>query len=263
MMRTVLVLTTLMLGCRERVQLDGGTRGEASAALARVLAAAVTEDGWVDYDQVAAHRDDLETYLSWVAEPRPVPRRSNHQRSRWLNIHNALTLWSVLEEGRPDDMSSRTSIFLREDGSWTQGRAFQVDGRWTSIWEIRHERLGGRGMSPLDHAGLYRARRSGPPLRGAPFTPGGVDAELRQHMRTWMEDGDRGAVVEEDHVVLDATFEEYANDFDFWTAGLSPCAFLERRVVDEMKTGLKRLESAGCPVVFRAHDTRVDDASRR
>lgn len=226
------------------------------------LERAVTDDGLVDYDVLLQRRESLDAYVAHLALPRSSAP-SNARHAFWINAYNALTLYAVLENGLPATDASVMSVrnFAPVDGvGFFIEQAFIVDGYPISLWEIEHERLRMRTMDIRDHAALNCGSASCPPLRASMYEQNGLNRQLDEQMRRWINDPDRGVRVEDDEVVFSAIFEMYATDFHNFTAGDDLCTTARRYAQEPLKSALKALSDAGCPHRFVEFDWSLNRA---
>lgn len=258
MTRWALVLL-LAAGCRERLtaSVDAPGAREAARAWEAALTEVVRADGTVDYRALAERREALDGYVAWLGEPR-TPARSAPRHAFYLNAFNALVLFQVLERGVP------TSV--RDVPGWLPGDAsgffyeteFLVDGRGTSLHELRDELLRFKVLDFRDHAALVDGTASSPPLRPTLYTPEGLDKQLKAQMTRWVDGG--AVTVDGAEAVFHPRFETYAYDFSFQTAGDDLCTIAARFATGDRREGLRRLAAHGCPHRFASVDWRLNDA---
>lgn len=231
-----------------------------SRAYDRLLGRVVTEDGLVDYDRLEAERAALDDFVAWIARPRRVPR-SNMQHAFWLNAYNALVLYAVLEDERPDSVLDVDGWMPSPGSGFFCERAFLVQGRPVSLWEIEHERLRGRVMDYRDHAAMNCASRSCPPLRDEMYDLRSLGTQLKDQMTRWVDDDARGVRIEDGQAVFSPIFDWFAWDFGFLTAGDDLCTTAARFATGPKARRLEALAEEGCPHTFFAYDWTLNDAS--
>jgi hypothetical protein len=241
----------------------GEAPADAPARWGARLAEIVRADGLVDYDALEADRAALDDYVRWIATPRPGLSGYEVRHAFWLNAYNALVLYAVLEDGRPASVLDVPGWLPRPGSGFFLERAFVVDGRPTSLWEIEHERLRGRIMDLRDHAALNCASRSCPPLRPELYEGARLGRQLDAQMRAWLGDAERGVRVEDGALVFNPIVDWYAWDFHHFTSGKSVCATASRFVEGELRQALVRAEAEGCPYTTFDYDWSLNDASGR
>jgi hypothetical protein len=168
-------------------------------------------------------------------------------------------MWSVLDLGRPAS--------VLEVGGFTPGarfffwRSFRVGYDRVSLWEIEHERIRHRTMDYRVHAAMNCASASCPPLRAGLYTSPGVERQLNDQMRRWVEDPERGVRVESGALVLNPIFDWFARDFSQWTGGDDLCAVTARHATGDLRAAILAVGRAGCPHRFASYDWSLNDAS--
>ncbi len=261
-MRTGLSLGLMLcFGCRPVLEPvvpepSGDPSDEWEALLGRVVV-----DGMVDYDALEADRGPLDDYVAWLASPKRRAHRSNPLHAFWLNAYNALVLYSVLEDGRPESVLDVNGWIPRPGSGFFYERAFRVQDYSVSLWEIEHERLRGRVMDFRDHGALNCASRSCPPLRPELYTTKNLEQQLKDQMGVWVDDPVRGVRVEGGVAHFSAIFEWFAHDFDFLTAGDDLCTTAARFASGPRARKLRALAHRGCPHTFDPYDWSLNDAS--
>lgn len=154
-------------------------------ALATVLRENV-RDGQVDYIHLANHRKPLDDYLSMIARTGPTrdPDAFLTRQARlcfYINAYNTGVLAAVLHADVPDSMHD----FRR--GSLDQRHRLRVDGRYTTLAEIRHQ-AGALAEGDMRVAfALCDAAMGSPILHDQPFRPLGLEETLRRLARKAMD----------------------------------------------------------------------------
>lgn len=183
---TVATLICLGIGCtaptadlsRQEQGFDINSIEYDDRALATVLRENV-RDGLVDYKHLASHRKPLDDYLSMIARTGPTrdPNSFLTRQARLcynINAYNAGVLAAVLHAGVPDSMHD----FRR--GPLDQRHRLRVDGRYTTLAEIRHQATTlAEGDMRVAFA-LCDAAMGSPVLHDQPFRPLGLEEALRR-----------------------------------------------------------------------------------
>lgn len=266
----------LVPGCRSSLQsptvdVPPTVREDYDALLHRV----VTADGLVDYDLLDERRHELDAYVAWIALPRAWQARRPNWHGRYLNVYNALTLFQVLERGRPDSVLDPRGLLPAAGAKFFYETAFLVNGEWLSLSEIEHERVRQMELDLRDHAALNCASMSCPPLRNELYGQRGVvlRRQLADQMKRWMNDRKRGVRIEYDGpdgeaggngvAVFNPIFDWFANDFEFFSAGQDICQIAAHYATDDLRLDLGQLSEKGCPHRFFEYDWSLNDAGRR
>lgn len=145
------------------------------ATFTRLLEAAVSSDGLVDYAVVEEQKDLLDLYLGEVARISPIGQPHlfptfDDQLAYWIDAHNAAALKGVLVLGRPKDLSKL--------GSDLDRMTFTFGGRSMTLLgvagQIRREY-----PDPRPFLVLARGRRGGPPLERKGFEAKDLEERLQ------------------------------------------------------------------------------------
>ena len=246
----------LAAGCRPVLRSPADAPDEdPTAQWGELLGRVVTDDGYVDYDRLEAERGALDTYVAWIGRYRALPEPRWERLAFWLNAYNALTLFAVLEDGRPASVMDVDGWLPVAGAGFFFERAFSVPRGWVSLYELEHHKLRGRYLDYRIHAAINCASTSCPPLRAELYTVPGLDRQLERQMGVWVEDSDRGLYIEEDGtVVFSALFDWYDFDFVEWTGGRDPCRVAADHARGKRKEALTAASEAGCPHRYMDYD---------
>jgi hypothetical protein len=260
--RSTVLLGLGLLACRPVLAPTvPAPRAEPAEAWDAVLREVVTADGLVDYDLLEARREALDQYVAWIARPRPPAPRDNPQHAFWLNAYNALVLFAVLEDDCPASVKDVAGWLPMGGSGFFFERAFLVEGRPTSLFEIEHEHLRGTVMDVRDHAALNCASRGCPPLRNETYRSRQLDQQLREQMGRWVDDDARGVRIEAGQAVFSPIFDWYAHDFALFTGEGDLCTTAARFASPPKAERLRELAAEGCPHRFSDYDWSLNDAS--
>ncbi|MFI5180889.1 MAG: DUF547 domain-containing protein [Thermoanaerobaculia bacterium] len=149
------------------------------ATFSRVLEAAVSPDGLVDYAAVEGQRDLLDLYLGEVARISPIGQphlfpTMEDQLAYWINAHNAAALKGVLVLGRPMDLSKAGSDLGR--------MTFTFGGRKMTLAGVA-ALIRRQFPDPRPFVVLVRGRRSDPPLDQKAFEAKDLEERLEAAAR--------------------------------------------------------------------------------
>ncbi|MCB9680060.1 MAG: DUF547 domain-containing protein [Alphaproteobacteria bacterium] len=233
-----------------------------SDAWEQVLAEVVTEDGRVDYDLLTDERAALDAYVAWIGKPARDGGRGGLNHAMALNAYNALVMFAVLQDGRPDSVLDVPGLVPRPGFRFFYEQAFLVQGHPTSLWEIEHEMLRNKVMDERDHGALNCASASCPPLRPELYRSAGLDRQLKDQMQAWIAD-DRGVRFEGDQVLFSPIFDWFAWDWSLLTAGEDLCTALAKYARGDRRQRLTALARQGCPHGWFDYDWSLNDASGR
>lgn len=192
---------------------DGAALGIAEAAWGRVLKRHVAADGRVDFDAIAAQRADLDKFVGfvWQASPESHPVLwPDRERALgfWIDAYNALSIYSVIDNGIPRDLGSvikRYRFFV--------GQQLTVGGREMSLRALEDEIIRPFG-EPRIHFALNCMARSCPGLPRTPFAGGGLEAKLQRETRRFLSEARNLALDSTSGTAtVSAIFEFYPEDF--------------------------------------------------
>lgn len=186
----------------------------AEAAWGRVLKRHVSEDGRVDFDAIATQPADLDRFVGfiWQTSPESHPTlwpTREHALGYWIDAYNALSIYSVIHSGIPDDLGSiikRLRFFVRQ--------VVTVGGRDMSLRALENDIIRPLG-EPRIHFALNCMARSCPRLPRTPFAGGDIEAKLERETRHFLSEPRNLAVdPATDSATLSAIFEFFPEDFE-------------------------------------------------
>jgi len=258
------LLLLLPLACRQSMVSTAVSDDEAVADWTLLYSWVVTDDGLVDYDALEADRDVLDRYVSMLADNDSWRGRATKDwHARWLNAYNALTMFQVLERGRPDSVLTPRRLLPMSGAAFFIETQFKLGPDWLSLSEIEHQRVRQKELDIRDHAALNCASMSCPPLSRALYRSGSLRAQLDNQMTRWVMDPKRGVRIEEGQAVFNPIFDWYGRDFHFWTVEMDLCAIAAQYANGKKKAALNTLSASGCPHRFFEYDWTLNDASAR
>jgi Protein of unknown function, DUF547 len=146
--------------------------GDPQAAWARVLARHVDPVGRIDFTGLAADRNDLGSFIAYIAHTPPNAFAERQAKLAYLiNSYNALSMASVLDRGIPErlDLLDRIQFFVL--------RRTVVGGQPISLRAYENDVIRPLGDERV-HFALNCMLASCPRLPQHPFTANGLDHEL-------------------------------------------------------------------------------------
>ncbi|MEQ1567701.1 MAG: DUF547 domain-containing protein [Myxococcota bacterium] len=250
-------------GCRESMSSTAPADKGAVPAWGKLLAQVVDERGFVDYDALEADRGPLDRYVAWMGNERAWPGKTTKDwHAQYLNTYNALVMYQVLERGRPASVLDVQGIVPKGGYKFFHGTQFPVGGEWLTLAEIENERVRWKEMDYRDHAAMNCASKSCPPLRAELYGGGKMEAQLDEQFHQWINDDERGVRIVDGQAQFSPIFDWFARDFEFFTAGISPCTLAASVTDDPAKQqALYDLASQGCPHGTFDYDWSLNDAS--
>lgn len=201
-------------GVAARYQPQGTLTRFDNADWEKVLAAAVTDDGFVRYEHLtenrAGARDALYRYVGQVGavspdnRPELFPTRAD-KLAYYLNAYNALALYAVLNRGLPAN-----TLLSGLPGSIYLVDTFPVGGKGTTLHNLEGKIR--QYEDPRIHFALNCMSNSCPPLRKQAYAGDALDDQLTDQGHRYLSDG-RGAVPDGERVKLGGIFGMYGGDF--------------------------------------------------
>lgn len=229
-----------------------------------LLGQIVDARGLVDYDALAADRGALDDYVAYLGDPeRWAGPLSKDWHAQYLNAYNALVLYQVLERDRPASVLDPKGIVPIPGWRFFHGTQFPMGVDTLTLSEIENERIRGKELDYRDHGAMNCASMSCPPLRAELYRAPGLQKQLDDQMRAWIDDETRGVRIVDGEVVFNPIFDWYERDFVFWSAGADICTIAASHTEDEAKReALYALAEKGCPRKYSAYDWSLNDSSK-
>ena len=175
------------------------------AAFDAILRARVSFSG-VDYAGLKADAGGLDGYLQALAGAEGPGATDAERMAFWINAYNALTLDLII------DNYPLASIRDLDGGDPWSVRTWTVAGQTVTLNQIEHEILRPMG-DPRIHAAINCASKGCPPLGGSAFTAEGLDVQLEQASRRWVDVNALTADTGAGTVALSAIFDWFGDDF--------------------------------------------------
>ena len=230
-------------------------------AWSALLAAVVTPDGKVDYEALAARRDDLERVVGLLAAASPDTHAErfpgeDHALAYWINAYNAFVLHAVIEE------YPIRSVWKVRDGQFFERRRHDAGGVRLSLNDIEHRILRARFVEPRVHFALNCASNGCPPMRPRAWEPDGIRDTLGAATRQFLASEWNCRVDAADkRIYVSRLFRMYAEDF----AGDVDSTEAYRRGVLAFvaeHTGMAAADLDDYEVVYNVYDWGLNDAHR-
>ena len=175
---------------------------------AQVLRDRVDDGGRVDFDGIARDPGPLDAYVAHIAETPPDSIADRNARLAYLvNSYNALSMWSVVQQGIPERLT-----LLGRAGFFKLTRA-TVGGRAISLYDYENDVIRPFGEERV-HFALNCMVVSCPRLPRVPFTAAGLDRELDRAERLFFSEP-RNLVVDDARRAMrvSAILDFYTADF--------------------------------------------------
>ncbi len=193
-----------------------------SDSFAAVLSRFVDDRGFVDYEQLAKDRSELDNYTRSIAYLDPASYEEWDQEQQlafWCNAYNAWTL-QVIVENFPISRSLYGTLQGAPANSirqipWVWDKLpVQVMGESMTLGHIEHGILRQDFVEPRIHMAINCASVGCPPLRNEPFDSGRWEAQLVDQTRRFLDDPSKFRIDREAGVVfLSPIFLWFGEDF--------------------------------------------------
>ena len=192
----------------------------------QVLQEHVDENGQVDYTQLKANPEKLETYLDILAAARPTEGSYNAQLTFWLNAYNALVIKGVIDR-YPTTSVRKIKLF----NGFFYRLKFHVAGQTYTLGQIEHDIIRAEFVDPRIHFALVCASRSCPPIGNSAFSEETLEESLETLTFNFIQDPRHVRIDRaERRVYSSKIFKWYEEDFqegydgvaDFLADYLSP-----------------------------------------
>jgi hypothetical protein len=174
-----------------------------------LLAKYVDDNGLVAYAEWKVNQADLkrlDQYLALFAETQATPSTGDNEAASLINLYNALTVRTILENYPTDSIQSLTKPF--------DTKSVKVGGKQVSLNDIEHGAL-----RPLigyrAHAVLVCAARSCPPLQRFAYRKDQLNAQIDTAYLAWLGRDDLNRFLpSEKKVEISSIFNWFKKDFD-------------------------------------------------
>ena len=214
--KTSLLMTMLLAVVAPPTRGNADQDGFSQDDWATVLKNFVDSSGNVDYEGLAADRDDLDRYLSKLkttgpkSNPKLFPTRDS-QLAYYINAYNALVFAGVLDRGPEQD-----SVWK---GGLISGYRFFVKAKWTldgselSLKSLEDDLIREGFDDPRIHAALNCASISCPRLPAEPFLVETLQKQLDAAITEFVNDP-RHVKIEGEDVRISKIFDWFKSDFN-------------------------------------------------
>ncbi|MEO0534864.1 MAG: DUF547 domain-containing protein [Cyanobacteria bacterium P01_A01_bin.123] len=177
---------------------------------AEVLETYVDDQGLIDYAQLQANRQQLDSFVASFAAVTPSDFETwteAEQIAYWVNAYNAITLQSIVNQ---EPLKGSIKDIL---GVWRITTHSVLDQSKT-LDDIEHNTLRANHNEPRIHAALVCAAISCPPLRAEPFRGDDLDAQLEDQSQKFI-DSPMGLQIDRDNnqVMLSMIFNWFGQDW--------------------------------------------------
>ncbi len=173
-----------------------------------ILKSSVREGGWVDYQAIKAHPEQLQAYLDAVAQAPFDELGRNEKLALLINAYNAFTVQLIVENSPLESIRDIPGSERWEAERW------QVGSHVWSLSQIEHEQIRPKFTEPRIHFALVCAAVGCPPLTREAYRAADIGDQLQRqaeyvhHHKTWFQYAPESAVV-----MLTRLYQWYGGDF--------------------------------------------------
>ncbi len=169
----------------------------------------VDTNGWVNYNQFANNKEQLNTYINYLANTTPKATWSkNATKAFWINAYNAYTVKLIL-----DNYPLTSILDIKKNGknAWEIPFA-KVGGKTYTLNHIEHTILRKQYKDPRIHVGVNCASISCPALPGEAFTEKNIESLLNKGIKSFINDKVRNTL-SSSKAELSQIFNWFKDDF--------------------------------------------------
>ena len=157
-----------------------------------------------------ADKKSLNEYLAALSQTPVSSLNRAEQLAFWINLYNALTVKTVLDEYPVDSIKSISSGFL-PTGPWDD-KLIKVAGESLSLNDIEHRILRPIWKDPRLHYAVNCASIGCPNLAPSAYTADNAEAFLESGAKAYINHP-RGANVRNGKLIVSSIYEWFAEDF--------------------------------------------------
>ncbi len=217
-----MLVVTVFWGTRERIlAAEQGQESFSYKNYATVLKDYVDDTGMVNYKQLKAHREKLDTFVTTMSKLDPSSYNRWREKEKiafWLNTYNALTLKVIIDNYPIKPSFFRSRIYPKNSirqipGVWDK-MTFNVMGKDLTLEHIEHNVLRKKFDEPRIHVAMVCAALSCPPLLNEPYEGRKLDEQLNNRARRFLGNPDKFKINRENRrVYLSPILKWFADDF--------------------------------------------------
>jgi len=209
----------------------------------KVLKAAVTEDGWVDYGAIRRRLgSELQGYLRQLAAAKLESLTTASERMAfWINSYNAICIQKLIDHGVPAEVPH--AVFFGKN--IFSEKTYEVAGKIRSLDEIEHRILRAKFKDNRVHAALVCGASSCPRLRPEAYSGKDLNHQLDDECRRWVgkgedKNGQRKNYLDRQQKTIHVSkiFDWFQEDFDGSTEGV--LKFIRRYATESDRAFLEK-----------------------
>lgn len=221
----------------------------------------------VDYGAMGKNREQLQSYLSDLAEPGRDEFDTWGRDSQLAFLINAYNAWTVeLILGYYPDIDSIRDIGFLPGAAWRRG-IVSLFGRQVSLDELEHEmiRQWPQFREPRIHFAVNCAAIGCPALRAEAYTGARLDEQLQDSTWRFLADRDRNWL-QGDSLYVSRIFDWYEDDFQQGWQGINSVQDFLIRFADALalqESDIKALQAGDIRIRYSRYDWGLNDLESR
>lgn len=171
------------------------------------------KDGFVNYANLKKNTHPLDQYLDHLSRVKRDEFKSwqeNERLAYLINLYNAATLKLIVDHYPVESIKDIGGFFR---GPWSQ-KFIKLFGDTVTLGTLEHEILRKDYDEPRIHVALVCAAKGCPPLREEAYTAAGLNAQLDDQSKTFLE-SPKGMRIDRSNkkVYLSSIFNWFGKDF--------------------------------------------------
>jgi hypothetical protein len=201
----IVLFLSIGLGLEANAQID-------HASFTKILQKNVSEDGFVDYQNLKKEEQKLDTYLNLLEKNTPSPSWTRNEKMAYLiNTYNAYTLKLILKNYPIESIKDIEGVFSSPFGE----EFIPFNGEAISLDDVEKGMLL-KMAEPRVHFAVNCASESCPKLNNSAFEAKNLDRQLNEATKAFINSKENE--ISMDKLKLSKIFKWYASDFEA-TAG--------------------------------------------
>lgn len=205
----LMMVLTLLSACGQDIQSD--SRPVTHELFDELLQRHVSADGRVNYNGFAEDSVEFQTYLNLLSSAHPNESwTSDERKAYWINAYNAFTIQLILNNLPVESIKDIGGAIYKVNTSWDI-RFIMIEGVDYDLNNIEHDKLREEWTDPRIHFAIVCASASCPRLANHAYTAEGLDAQLDEAARSFINDPRRNTLGEK--AELSRIFKWFKGDF--------------------------------------------------
>ncbi len=251
----------LTIGCQQDIPIPTTpVKTDPSEQWQNLLEQSVNEVDGINWANIEAHQDILENYIAWVGTVGPqtnrrsknrFPRRgrANHKLVHFVNAYNAWMIYSYLYHNKPSNIDN-----VEVTGGYLWGQRVYIDGEYTSLSHVKHERILADYQEPRLHFMLFDLVENSPTPHF--WTADTWKSKVDLMARRFISSG-KGARKIGNTWLFHPLFQTYQKDFLDWSEHQNLCTYLDQYTTADLQVWLSKESTNGCNLTFFAESSTI------